>query len=172
MPSLHRARAPLHLAAQRTAHLRSSALLPRTATTAQHCDTERDDASFIALLNAYRPTGGLLRGDDLADLQAMRDQGDRVALARSIVAGEILCFEWNRTFWVPAFQLDRDSLLVASGARSVLAELSRAFDSWLAAQWFVAPNAWLRGGAPVDLMVSDLPAVIDAARADRFIATG
>lgn len=171
MPSLHLARAPLHLAGQRTADVRGSAL-PRTATIARNCDTQRDDANFIALLNAYRPTGGLLRGDDLADLRAMRDQGDHAALARSIVAGEILCFEWNRTFWVPAFQLEGDSLIVGSGAHSVLAELSRAFDGWSAAQWFAAPNAWLRDRAPVDLMASDLPAVIDAARADCFIANG
>lgn len=127
------------------------------------------DAAFIALLDAYRPTGGLLRGDDLADLLIARDSGDHATLARSIVAGEILSFDWNRTIWVPAFQLDPDSLTAGSATRRVLAELSGAFDGWSAAQWFVAPNAWLRECTPLELLETRLDAVLDAARADHFI---
>jgi hypothetical protein len=133
---------------------------------------EERDAAFVALLNAYRSTGGLLRGDDLADLLIARGSGDHATLARSIVSGEILCFDWNHTLWVPAFQLDPDSLAAATASRRVLAELSSAFDGWSAAHWFVTPNAWLRECTPIELLGTQLDAVLDAARADSFIAKG
>lgn len=142
---------------------------PMRAAVTPGAESQRD-AAFIALLNAYRTTGGLMRGEDLAGLQIARGSGDLSSLARSIVSGEILCFDWNQTIWVPAFQLDRDSLTPGSSMRRVLAELSGAFDGWSAAHWFVAPNARLRECTPIELLGAQLEAVLDAARADCVIA--
>ncbi|MDM0066748.1 antitoxin Xre/MbcA/ParS toxin-binding domain-containing protein [Variovorax sp. J31P207] len=130
------------------------------------------DAAFVALLNAYRATGGLVRGNDLAHLMASRASGDPASLSRSMAAGEILCFDWNETFWIPAFQLDRESLGTGQATRLLLAELSGAFDGWAAAQWLVAANAWLGERTPLELLGTHLEAVLDAARADSFIARG
>ncbi|MDM0001070.1 DUF2384 domain-containing protein [Variovorax sp. J22P240] len=130
------------------------------------------DVAFIALLDAYRATGGLLRWHDLAQLQSGRGTGDHASLSRSIASGEILCFEWNQSVWVPAFQLDRRGLGARTETRRVLAELSGVFDGWSATQWFVAPNAWLGDRIPLERMDTHLDAVLDAARADRFAAMG
>jgi hypothetical protein len=141
------------------------------ASMPERTESERD-TEFLSMLDAYRPTGGLVRGDDLADLQISRHSGDHASLARAIVAGEILCFDWNRTIWVPAFQLDRGDFTARREIGNVLAELSGTFDGMSAALWFVAPNAWLRGRAPVELFGVDIDEVLDAARAERFIANG
>jgi hypothetical protein len=135
-------------------------------------EAAQHDAAFMALLNAYRPTGGLLRRDDLAGLMVSRCSGDHTSLSRSIAAGEILCFDWNRTVWVPVFQLDRATLRVGVATRRLLAELSGAFDGWSAAHWFVASNAWLGECTPLELLGTHLDAVVDAASADCFIARG
>jgi uncharacterized protein (DUF2384 family) len=54
----------------------------------------------------------------------------------------------------------------------VLAEFSTVFDGWRLAVWFAQPNSWLQDRSPVDLLESDLQAVRNAARADRFVSTG
>jgi hypothetical protein len=77
---------------------------------------------------------------------------------------------WQDDFWVPMFQVDRDSLAVRPGSRRVLAELGGVFDGWSLAQWFVQPNAWLRGHWPLERLAAHPAAVLLAARGDRVIA--
>ncbi|MGZ5133090.1 MAG: hypothetical protein ACXWCV_15525 [Caldimonas sp.] len=131
-----------------------------------------DEAAFLAMHSAYRPTGGLARGDDLARLLADRARGDYFSLARLIVAGEVFGFEWQRSFWVPMFQFDLGDLSIKQGLRQVLAELASEFDGWRLAAWFVESNAWLDAARPIDLIDSDPSEVVQAARADRFVAAG
>lgn len=127
---------------------------------------------FVAMLTAYRGTGGTARGDDLAQLLEDRRQGDFVSLARRIVAGDVFGFEWRHTFWIPMFQFNPGDLSVNPRSKQVLAELSNDFDGWALAAWFAEPSSWLGGAKPVDLLDSDIAAVLGAARADRFIAAG
>ena len=56
--------------------------------------------------------------------------------------------------------------------QAILSELVPVFGEWELALWFGQPNSWLQGSAPVDLIDLDASAVLGAARADRFIATG
>jgi hypothetical protein len=130
------------------------------------------DRDFVAMQLAYRPTGGLLRGDDLALVLRDRQRGDYVSLARLIVSGEIFSFEWHDTFWIPMFQFELKSLDLKPGPRQVLGELSADFDGWSLAVWFAHPNSWLNERRPVDLVDTDLASVLRAARADRYIAVG
>lgn len=130
------------------------------------------DRQFVAVRAAYRATGGTARGLDLARLLAYRRLGDFASLARLIVSGEIFSFEWHDTFWVPMFQFELRDLSIKQGPRQVRAELASELDGWTLAVWFVQPSSWLNGRRPVDLLESNLPAVLDAARGDRFIATG
>jgi len=127
---------------------------------------------FLALNAAYRPTGGLARGDDLARLLEDHRFGDFVSLAGLVESGEIFGFEWQRKFWVPMFQFELRDMSSKPAVRQVREELATAFDGWPLAAWFADANAWLSARRPVDLLDSDLPAVMDAARADRFIAAG
>ena len=47
-----------------------------------------NDRDFVAMLGAYRQTGDIARGEDLARLMAYLQRGDYISLARQIVAGE------------------------------------------------------------------------------------
>ena len=131
-----------------------------------------DAAGFAAMRAAYHRKGGLARGDDLGHLLEDRARGDFVSLARLIVAGEVFGFEWRHGIWIPLFQFDLEDLSIRPGLRPVLVELASEFDGWRLAAWFVEPNAWLDGALPIDLMDSKLSDVVQAARADRFVATG
>ena len=125
---------------------------------------------FNALLTAFQATGGAARGDELAGLMADRQLGTLASLARSIVSGDVLSFEWRHSFWVPMFQFEPDDLSLKKGSRKVLAELVKVFEPWAIAAWFAQPNSWLKCQRPVDLLDSNLSAVFAAARADRFVA--
>ncbi len=127
---------------------------------------------FVAMLAAYRATGGTARGDDLARLLQDRQHGGYVSLARLIATRKVFSFEWRNTYWVPMFQFDLSDLSIRPGPQQVMAELNAEFDDWRLAMWFTHPNAWLHDHKPVDLLHTELQSVIEAARADRFIAAG
>ena len=130
------------------------------------------NAGFNAMLAAYRPSGGTDRAEDLAKLLEERDRGNYVSLARLIASGRVFTFDWHGTCWIPMFQFDKHELTVKPAAREVLAELGRVYDGWSLACWFVQGNAWLQGQRPIDLLETDLPLVLNAARADRFLMAG
>jgi hypothetical protein len=70
------------------------------------------------------------------------------------------------------FQFNLWDLSTRPGSRQVLAELSPSFDGWQLAAWFVQRSAWLDYRRPVDLLASNLPAVLSLARVDRYVANG
>jgi hypothetical protein len=144
---------------------------PRIADAEQLPSIAANNMDFIAMRHAYQASGGLPCGDDLALSLEQHARGDFVSLARLIVAGDVFGFEWHHTFWIPRFQFDRSDYSLKAGPRQVLAELSADFDGWTVAVWFAQPNARLAGRRPVDLLEADLPAVIQAARADCRMAT-
>ena len=127
---------------------------------------------FRTVLSAYHASGGVARGDNLGRLLDDWQCGDFVSLARLIASGEIFSFRWHGENWVPMFQFDLRDLSCRPGPRQVSAELKSVFDDWTLAVWFVQPNSWLHAQRPLDLLDSNLPAVLQAARADRFIAAG
>lgn len=129
------------------------------------------DSAFVALRAAYRSTGGIARGDEIAGWADQKGQGGLLSLNRAIVAGELFSFAWNDTFWLPMFQFDLHKLSVRPELRWVLADLGKAFDGWELAVWFAEPNAWLQGRRPVDLLEAAFPEVVLAAQADLYIAT-
>lgn len=130
------------------------------------------DAQFRGLRAAYGHLGGLARGDDLARLLEDRQQGDCVSLAKVLVGREVFGFKWHEELWIPMFQFELRDLSIKTAHRAVLAELTPVFDNWSLADWFARPNSWLCDQSPVHVLGSNLPAVLAAARADRFIASG
>ena len=171
-----------------TAHHRAAAF-PRPPSAPWYIDIEPvvprvhhddrplpSDRDFIEMRNAYRATGGVARGHELARRLESRDDGpDHVGdlrLARLIVARDVFSFEWRECVWVPMFQLDTNDLSVNQSARQVSAELASDFDGWSLGVWFAQPNAWLRQRRPVELLATELHNVLQAARADRYIAVG
>lgn len=130
------------------------------------------DRDFVAMRAGYRSTGGIARGDDLARLLEDLQRGNVSTLARLIASGEVFGFDWHGSFWIPMFQFDLRDLSVKPAARQVQGELAPVFDGWTMAVWFAQRNSWLDERKPVDLLDTELPAVLQAARADRFIASG
>lgn len=152
----------------------SAGLSDRNATSPPQRQTAPtpSDAQFRGLRSAYGQSGGLARGDDLARLLQDRQQGDFVSLARVLVAREVFGFKWRDQLWVPMFQFELRDLSIKRAHRPVLAELAPVFDNWSLADWFARPNSWLGSQSPVQMLGSNLAAVLNAARADRFIACG
>ena len=132
---------------------------------------DAEEADFAAMRADYRAHGGLAGGDDLAYLLEDCGRGSFASLARKVVAGEVFGFEWRRTFWIPMFQFTED-LDVKPGLKAVLAELASEYDGRRLAEWFVEPNGWLEERRPIDVLDANPQDVLQAARADRFVATG
>lgn len=127
------------------------------------------DHDFIALLNAFRSTGGLLRGETLADQMQLRGLGGYTALARLIATGDVLSFAWQEEYWLPAFQFDA-GLAVRETSRPIVQELTGVFDGWACARWLVTPHAALARRMPLECMDTQPGQVLQAARDDHFAA--
>ena len=125
-----------------------------------------------ALLSAFHATGGVVRGDELASMLEHLKIGDLASLGKAMASGEICSFQWRSAFWIPMFQFDLDKLTLQRGPRSVVQELTGVFDGWMLSAWFAQPNSWLGSRKPVDCLASNLPSVLEAARADRYVAVG
>lgn len=128
--------------------------------------------NFAALALAYQSSGGIFRAEDLVRLAALGNGKDRTELIRSITSGQILSFQWRQSYWVPIFQFEIGGTVQKNCARQVILELTDTFDDWEKVVWFVQPNVWLEGARPLELMERQLPDVMHAARADRFVAAG
>jgi hypothetical protein len=132
----------------------------------------QDELAFAALRLAYSASGGIARADDVGRLLAERGPGTFISMAKLLEDEEIFGFEWNASFWIPMFQLGVSDLSLRFPPRQVRAQLGEEFDGWTVAAWFVEPNVWLARRRPIDLLESDIDAVMLAARADRFVAAG
>ncbi len=132
----------------------------------------RSDHQFIAMLDSYRDSGGIARASEVV-AQSRRIFGpDAATLSSWITTREVLCFEWQWQTWLPLFQFSRVDMRPQPELGQLFAELTPVYDPWELANWFAQPNPWLSDRIPVDTFLSDLPAVLEAARADRFVASG
>lgn len=157
---------------------------PSQTTAARTAFTPHGNAvvplHWLSTAAAFTDTGGLVSGEDLADLIRHRcavagwlPASEPVSLvARWIVTRAVISLDspWGPMF--PLFQFDLPTASVVDGMAPLLGELTRVFDDAELALWFVTPNEWLGGARPVLAMHHSLPAVLQAARADRFVASG
>jgi len=125
------------------------------------------DTEFVGLQDAYRRSGGLARGESLARRMSLLGPGGYVDLARRIVGGQVFSFQWHQDFWLPLFQFDAAQLVPRDASRRVLSELRGALDGWAVAHWYVRPDASLGERTPLEVLDTDLPAVLAAARRTR-----
>ena len=120
---------------------------------------------FIALLEAFRATGGTAPGDVLGRLLEEHCAGSAVSLAKLVHTGQVFGLEWRNSLWIPMFQFDPDDLSLRASAQQVRALLPQLWSGWTLAAWFARANPLLGGSSPADMLDADLPAVIDAALA-------
>jgi hypothetical protein len=127
-------------------------------------DTLPSSLGFIAMLEAFRSTGGLAPGNFLCQSLQDHQRGDLSHLARLIVDRRIFVIDWRGDSWIPMFQFDGHDLACKPGPALVRAELKGLSSGWAVAAWFAQPNTMLDGYRPVNMMDSDLAIVLEAAR--------
>jgi hypothetical protein len=139
--------------------------MPSSEVGARSVDPDRPSGpGFIALLEAFRATGGTVPGEIVARLLQEYQAGTAVSLARLVHSGKVFGFEWRGSVWIPMFQFDADDLRLNADAQRVRAELPPTWSGWRLACWFAGPSAWLEGRCPVDLLHSHPAAVLLAAQ--------
>jgi len=129
------------------------------------CLRDRCTADFSAC-------GGVATGDDVAERLRISIRQPLSALARWIVNREVISFSCKSGLMLPLFQFDFDQGCVRSCAVAALSELTEVMTENEVACWFAQPNTWLDGAVPAQTLLIDSPAVLAAARADRFVAKG
>lgn len=172
------------LPARNQSQLPDTSLLHSPSSAARKIFTQRANAvvplHWLSTAAAFSGTGGLVSGDDLADLIRHRcevagwlpDSEPVSLVARWIVTRAVVSLDspWGPMF--PLFQFDLPTASVVDAMDPLLNELRPVFEDVELALWFVSPNDWLGGARPVSAMHHSLPSVLQAARADRFVAGG
>ncbi len=121
---------------------------------------------------AYSRQGGLLSGEEVSLLMRRHCDQPMSQLARWIVDLNIVSLDSQGQIWIPLFQFDQADMTIKPAVAAVLAELSPLLDGHELAVWFASANEWLSGASPLDAVALDSPAVLKAARADRFVIRG
>jgi Protein of unknown function (DUF2384) len=119
---------------------------------------------FMALLEAFRTTGGTAPGAIVGRLLEEHQAGNAVSLAKLVYTGRAFGFGWRANLWIPMFQFDANDLVLKAGVQGVRAELPSLWSGWHVARWFAQPNVRLDGHSPADRLDSHLDAVMQAAR--------
>lgn len=132
----------------------------------------RADEQFMDMLDAYRGTGGLARKEEILSHFKGHNGPDEDMLDVWIFRRRVICFNWQSQAWLPWFQFNSFTLEPHPQLRPLFDELVDVYEPLEMADWFAQPNPWLAGRAPVDTLLNDLTAVMQAARADRYIANG
>lgn len=135
---------------------------------------------WMSTAAAFSDTGGLVSGDELAELireNSLRHAQSLVSqpvsmVARWIVSRSVVVIDSPWGHVLPMFQFDLQRACVHPAMSVVLAELRGVLEGAELALWFVTPNEWLQGERPALAMQNTLQAVRHAARADRYVALG
>lgn len=156
-------------------HASPPAVLVRPRTPVQSPSTwhdEHDQEQFETMVVAFRRSGGVVTGDELALLLRSRHEQPVSLVARWVVRRTILHFTGRGQTLIPLFQFDPETMLPRANLTCIVRELVDAFDDRELGLWFARPNSWLEGAIPVDAFRTEPAAVLRAAQADRFIALG
>lgn len=78
----------------------------------------------------------------------------------------------DRITLFPAFQFNPDTRQPYPEVREVIRALESDYEGWSLAIWFVTPNDWLEGKAPLDCWSDDRATVVAAARSEQAMFGG
>ncbi len=137
-------------------------LLPKSPVLA--IEDGSSGQGFIAMLSAFRASGGTAPGSIVCHLLDDRPDGDASSLAQLVHSDQVFGFPWRGSLWIPMFQFNAGDLSIKTGPQQVRAALPSLPSGWGVAAWFASPNATLHGQRPVDLVDVNLDAVMHAAR--------
>lgn len=142
-------------------------------------NTGLSSIQWLSTCAAFADSGGIASRDELAQRlvdstsNADRESGLAVIslVARWITARAVVTVLGPSGWMLPMFQFDLATGTLKPSMAPVLAELHGAFDEAQLALWFVSPNNWIGGNRPAMVMHKYLPAVLHAARSDRYVAS-
>ncbi len=138
------------------------------STRAGHAEPMRPNDRFVALLNAYRGSGGMVRGGEVLALFGRRGACDLAQLARRMLERQVIAFEWQSQTWLPWFQFNALDLGTHAALAPMLVELNAIYSPWELASWFVQRNDLLDMRTPVEVFSCDPDAVQHAACTQRW----
>jgi hypothetical protein len=135
---------------------------------------------WLSTCAAFADSGGLVSGDGVA--QRLFESASRAGeaselqavslVARWIAARSVVTVMGPEGWMLPMFQFDLATSTIKPSMAPVLAVLRGVFNEAELALWFVSSNDWLAGDRPAMVMNRNLPGVLHAARADRYLARG
>jgi hypothetical protein len=131
-----------------------------------------EEGRFVAIAAVFGRHGGMLTAADANRLALLRSTRAGSELARQISMRELIWLTGHGRIWLPLFQFDPQTMSVRDEVLAVTAELRHVFDEWDIGSWLVERNSWLGNRAPVAVIDENPTWVLEAARADRFIAAG
>jgi len=120
----------------------------------------------------FAASGGVATGTEVADRLRDAIRQPVSVLAHWIVDRQVIAFSCGAGLWLPLFQFDFAQGSVRGGVAPAISELAAVMTDSELAHWFVQPNGWLMGAVPAEKLLSNVEAVLAAARADRYVAKG
>jgi len=120
----------------------------------------------------FATSGGVAAPTEVAERLRAKVRQPVSLLAHWIVDRRVIALPCGAELLLPLFQFDFAQGCLRNGLEPAMAELAGVMGADEIARWFAQPNGWLHGAAPAQTLLSDVAAVLDAARADRFVARG
>lgn len=145
-------------------------VLRKRPTDSPSCAGRRQFSA--AVFDVFRATGGLISADMMVARLRTRVDQPLSRVARWIVRREVLSLQSCGRHCMPLFQFDPESLSIRQSVSNAIGELKDVFDPGELLVWFATPHGWLVGRCPAACVQNEVSALIHAARADRFVATG
>jgi hypothetical protein len=142
---------------------------------ASHCPRRSDAQAsaedyFDLMCQRLAGEGGLIA--EMALRERWREHGrPPQALDELLDGGRLFSITSQAQRWLPAFQLNANDLTPRADVAAISEELAGGMDAAEILAWFACCNAALDGETPITRLRAGLPAVLDAARLDRFIAS-
>lgn len=127
----------------------------------------REDVALGELIDRYEARGGFATSDEVAGRMRSYWRQPISILARWIVSRKLVSFDWRGQIMLPLFQFEQPRMSPQQGIVEVINELAELMEDQDIAEWFVRPNDALDLAMPVDVVLRDPDAVLDAARCTR-----
>ncbi|RYF45779.1 MAG: hypothetical protein EOO27_40720 [Comamonadaceae bacterium] len=124
------------------------------------------DVLFTEVLHAYRRSGGLARGSEVAMRASCRRPDGTAWLEDFLHRRVLISLDWHSGLWLPLFQFDPSDMSMREEVRRPCAELACVMDGWDLALWFIRPQPLLHDCSPLEVLDTQPALVLDAARAN------
>jgi hypothetical protein len=128
----------------------------------------RADIALGELIGSYGARGGLASTDEVIGLMRPYWRQPISVLAKWIVGRKVVSFTWRTQILLPAFQFERPRMTPHQGVADCSLALADVMGEEALAAWFVSPCRWLGQKMPVDTLLDDPDAVVDAAARTRL----